>query len=494
MTLIEWKLSISTSSSVSTASTPLSVTTSTPAQGTQQSSLGSSRTGGSSSDAGWPIRRRGEASDLSTDEGGADIEATNLTLRPPLHSHASWSGAIPGRSTSEEYSTITPEEGLAVPAGRAHSNSAYSYFSSLPTTPTELIPPSALVPGSEGAHAYTDRRSFRSSTGVLLLTSSTSDAESRKRTRAEQNREKMKAYHRRVMQQREALTSVLSDMSAHVGTIPMASVRARAGSMLGSDARESSSSIGRSTQEPSWSVSLRNKQKQESKARLRKREIDQVHELGLYANYASATLARCSSGAASSSTGSEDYRDEQGSSATAWRQLHAQQVAEADVHMSQAIARVFMRHRPNWIALISAEQRLAGEVAKLSPGTQEERSAHGMGGGGDTGSDTLAGKGIKALIDRIQMDERAGVLATPMGHSAPMLPRLSMYDQQNQLAQGSGGMGSPGSAIGVMGGEALRSTPGQLSAGSSGYDQTGLAGAGPLVVSPGTTEYGGSTA
>ncbi|SPO30385.1 uncharacterized protein UTRI_06315 [Ustilago trichophora] len=502
VSLIDSKLSISTSTSASSASTPLSITTTVPIPAPHPGSEVSRRTSVPSSDSEWPKRRRGEASNSATEDGGADIDSSNLTLRPPLQSHASWSGGMPGRSTSEEHNTITPEEALAAHQGRAHNSSAYSYFSSLPTTPTELISPTSLIPAQEG-HASTDRRTYRSNTGLIPLTSS-SDPDSRKRTRAEQNREKMKAYHRRVMQQREALTSVLTDMSAHVGAIPMSSMRAGAGSLpglIGGDGAASirmmevaprdgtMSSFGRSTQEQTWSVSLRNKQKQESKARLRKREIDQVHELGLYANYATAILGRSSKSGPLATTGaSSRLNDEAKSPSTSWRQLHAHQVAEADVHMSQAILRVFLRHRPTWIALISAEQRLATEVAKLSPKTEEVQSLQAEGKDADG---TSTGKGIKALIDRLQMEERAGTLAISTAEATTSLPGGPLYDHQNQLARGNAGMYT--SALitggGADGTSRAAAAATQQFAGQGTFSQPGLMEGGTLILSPGASDY-----
>ncbi|SPO31645.1 uncharacterized protein UTRI_06315_B [Ustilago trichophora] len=505
VSLIDSKLSISTSTSASSASTPLSTTTTAPIAAPHPSSGVSSRTSVPSSDSEWPKRWRGETSNSATEDRGADIDSTNLTLRPPLQSGASWSGGIPGRSNSEEHNTNTPEEALAAHQDRAHSISAYSYFSSLPTTPTELISPTSLIPAQEG-HPYTDRRTYRSNTGLIPMTSS-SDPDSRKRSRAEQNREKMKAYHRRVMQQREALTSVLTDMSAHVGAIPVSSIRAGTGSLLGlmggdataaigtlegAQGAGAMSSFGRSTQEPNWSVSLRNKQKQESKARLRKREIDQVHELGLYANYAMDILTRSPESDSTATRGAQNRpNNEANGSSTPWRQLQAHQMAEADAHMSQAILRVFLRHRPTWIALISAEQRLSTEVAKLSPRTEEVQSLQAEGRDAD---DSSTEKGIKALIDRIQMEERAGTLAISTAEARAPLAGGSLYDHQNQLARENAVMGKAGSMMGGGGGGTSRSASAaaaaQQLAGQGAYNRPGFMEGGTLILSPGASELG----
>lgn len=392
---------------------------------------------------------------------------------------------------------------MAAPEGRSHSNSAYSYFSSLPTTPTELLSPHGVIGTQQDAsHPYVDRRAYRSGSGMLTMTSST-DSEMRKRTRAEQNREKMKAYHRRVMQQREALSSILMDMNAHVGASPVQSMRTTGG-MLGSLMGEASSmgnaeglsggtasSIGRSAQEPSWSVSLRNKQKQESKARLRKREIDQVYELRLYANYASAILTRAAGG--SSSTDSGYSRNSDGTSrsgeeqSTPWRQLNAQQAGDADVHMSHAILRVFLRHRQSWIALISAEQRLASEVAKMSPRTEEEMPLGDAAGSASHAS----GKGIKALIERVQMEERAGTLSIPMREPMSVLSGASVYDAPGQLSHGGAGMGASRSTMSGVGAGAQRGGPSPQYLGAGSYHQGGMMEAGGMALSPGGSEYGG---
>ncbi|SNX87878.1 uncharacterized protein MEPE_06589 [Melanopsichium pennsylvanicum] len=493
VSLIDSRLSISNSTTASSGSTTLSMGASAPLLRAQGNSGISSRTFLPSSNLDWSKRRRGKASDMSTEDSGADIDATNLTLRPPLQSHASWSSGVPERSTSEEYNMMTAEEILSAQHARAHSSSAYSYFSSLPTTPTEMLSTDSLLQHQEGSHAYADRRTHRSNSGLLPLTSSF-DPASRKRTRAEQNREKMKAYHRRVMQQREALSSVLMDVSSHVGSIPTStSTEAGTGSLMGTVGAEvqplleigqsssvagTMSSFERSTQGPSWSVSLRNKQKQESKARLRKREIDQVYELSSYARYATAMLTRTSTGA--------DFRggseSKPGSSATPWRQLHKHQVAEADLHVSQAILRVFLRHRPSWIALVSAEQRLAGEVAKLFPRKEKEKMLQEE--GRDRESGASAGKEIKGLIERIQMQERMGTLAINIsGEQIPSVPGTSLYDQQDYFARSSAGIANtdagPSRAAAVQ----------QIVAQSGRSQPVFLQDGGAMLLSPSASEY-----
>lgn len=459
--LLDSSQPISTSRSTSSASTPPSITATTHLHMARDSSGISSRTSFPSSDAEWPARR---TSGSAVDGAGADIDSVNLTLRPPLHSHTPWPENLPRRSTSEEHSMITPEEAMAASQGRAHSNSVYSYFSSLPSTPTELLSPNALMPAQEGSRPYTDHKTLRTSisTGGLPMTSPV-DPDSRKRTRAEQNREKMKAYHRRVMQQREALTSILTDMSTHVGPMTMLSAGTGAGthpSMGTVDVTSgagTSSSTGRSTHEQSWSVSLRNKQKQESKARLRRREIDQVRDLAVYANSAAATLTRATE-------------------------------AEHNVHITHAILRVFQRHRPSWVALISAEQRLASELTKISPTTEEPQGPQIEAREGDSRTGIGAGKGIKGLIDRIQMEERAGTLAVGAPESQARFSGAIVYDHLNPVARRSINVGGPGSFMGAGGGGALRAATAQSYQGP--YSQTSFLETGNMVLSPDTSDYG----
>lgn len=433
-----------------------------------------------STDSEWHTKRSTEASEVLKESAGLNAASTSLALRPPVQSNTWWSRGVPGRSASEEGSMMTPNEPVASHSERAHSNSTVSYFSSLPSTPSAVFPPGSLMSPQEGTHSYLDQSMYGSRTGMLAMTS-TSDPDSRKRTRAEQNRDKMKAYHRRVMQQREALTSVLADMAVHVGSVPMPAIRldergsqTPAGMAEGPSGAATTSSMGRGVQEPNWSVSLRNKQKQESKARLRKREIDQVHELEQYASFATATLVR-----SARPTG-----DEQGCTAAAWQQLQGQQVSDTDMHTTHAILRVFLRHRPNWVALISAEQRLASEVAKLWPNTDEGRMP---GGGGEAASSEGMGsdKGIKALLDRIQMDERAGTLVIPAAESTPTIPGPSLYD-----ARGSAGTSgaSPFMAAAVAG--RARAATLQPFHGQSGYSQPAFMHAAPMVISPGLSDYG----
>ncbi len=177
---------------------------------------------------------------------------------------------------------------------------------------------------------------------------SSSDSDSRKRTRAEQNREKMKAYHRRVMQQREALTSVLTDMSAHVGAIPLATMRTASGGLLGSmmgetstagsadGASGSSSMASQDATHPNQAGPSRcaTSKSRNPKLDFANEKSDQVYELGLYANYATATLTRAAGGDGA------NRGDQDGQGSTPWRQLRAHQMVEADVHMSHAILRV----------------------------------------------------------------------------------------------------------------------------------------------------------
>ncbi|ETS60432.1 hypothetical protein PaG_05644 [Moesziomyces aphidis] len=484
--------SMTVSAPSSAASTPPPLTAMTSIRAPYHSSSVSSRASFPSSDADWPLRRHADLSDSAVEEGDADIDSANLMLRPPLQGQAQWPVGISRRSTSEEHNAITPDEAMAATQTRTHSNSVYSYFSSLPATPTELLSPDGVVSSQEGAQSYMDRRPYRSNSGLLASTSAALESDTRKRTRAEQNREKMKAYHRRVMQQREALTTVLAEMSAHVGTIPMLSTRTNAAGLLGLFSGEASSSVGgdgasgsasassvgRSAPESSWSLSLRNKQKQESKARLRKREIDQVYELSLYANYANATLSRPGAAGTSTSPGSRGGSgapgtgDVQGGMSTAWRQLETAQMAEADAQMTHAILRVFLRHRPSWIALISAEQRLASEVAKLSPRTEDGAGAMDGGSAGDGSPGSGAGKGIKALIDRVQMEERAGTMSMLSLESAHMLSRGMMS---------GAGVNQPGPLLDASG------RPRYASQGS--YGASVLLDAGAVVLSPGR-EYG----
>ncbi|CBQ71271.1 conserved hypothetical protein [Sporisorium reilianum SRZ2] len=475
--LLDSHLTISTSTSASSASTPASVAMATPSHSAPMSSGVSSGASVPSSDSGWQMRRNTEASDPSKESSGTDIDATNLALRPPAPSTTWWPRGAAGRCASEEGSLTTPNDAPSTHPGRAHSNSAVSYFSSLPSTPTSVFPAGALVSAAEGAHAY-EQGAYGTRAGVLALTSA-SDAEARKRTRAEQNRDKMKAYHRRVMQQREALTSVLADMAVHVGAVPIPAVRLDGridapAAAEGASAAAQSGAMGRGAQEPNWSVSLRNKQKQESKARLRKREIDQVHELEQYASFASGTLMR-----SSRATGGE-----QGGTATAWHQMQAQHVSDADVHTTHAVLRVFLRHRPNWVALISAEQRLASEVAKLWPSTDEGRMS-GAGGGEAASSDGLGSdKGIKTLLDRIQMEERAGTLVVPAAESTSMV-----YDPQSHMARGSAASStSPFMATSASG--RTRAATLQPFQGHSGYSQPAYMHATPMVISPGLSDYG----
>lgn len=465
----------STSTSTLSASTPLSLAATAPTLAPNDHSGTSSRTSVPTMDADWASQRRDEAGGAFVTDTSAHFDPTSLIPHPSLHQQASWSGET-RRSASEENETYTPEETMALPQGRAHSNSAYSYFSSLPTTPIEQVPGHSVThPHHRASHPSADGTTYRSGPS-MLSTSSSTDSESRKRTRAEQNRDKMKAYHRRVMQQREALTSVLLDMSAHVGSLPLSPTRARSGALSGSMLGEGASmgnvegtssagiesSIGRSTQESSWSVSLRKKQKQESKARLRKREIDQVYELGLYANFARANLMHAAG-----------TRSNDGSS----RSGLTQNATEADMHVSHAILRVFLRQRPSWIALISAEQRLAGEVAKVSLPMEDEQTWSSETGGS-------AGKRIKAPIDHIQMEERAGRLAISV--SEPLAVLRGSHEAPSPMSFGGsravlGGVGPGGQRLSVS----------QQYLGAGGYHQAGMTEAG-MALSPGTFQYGGT--
>uniref|UniRef100_V5EQ85 Uncharacterized protein n=2 Tax=Kalmanozyma brasiliensis (strain GHG001) TaxID=1365824 RepID=V5EQ85_KALBG len=428
-TIIDSRVRMSASTSASSTSTPASMKASVPILSTRTTgSSFSSIASHPSSDAGSSKRKRREASELSQD----GIESTSLVLRPPLQSHTSWSGETVGRSASEEY-MITPDSASAYPS-RSEGNPT-SYFSSLPSTPTEGI---SALSTQDAAHPYLDRRPHRSSTTLGPLTS-TSDSDSRKRSRAEQNREKMKAYHKRVMQQREALASVLADMTAHVGSVPLPPTRR---SSAHSEDTSTTRARGSGTSEQSWSVTMRNKQKQESKARLRKREIEQVHELRLFASHAVTSLY---------GKGMQD------------------KVGDADRHMAHAIVRVFARNRANWTALTSAEQRLMGEVAKLSLSEDEERLLR------QAGSNEV----IKMLIDRIQMEERTGTFSLST-ESTPLLGSSS-YDHR-------GGSSATGPFL-TSGSTASRATSIQQFARQSGFSPS-LVHPGSLMISPGSSEYG----
>ncbi|TKY87468.1 hypothetical protein EX895_003482 [Sporisorium graminicola] len=478
--LIDTHLQISASTSASSASTPASIATATPGCSAPMSTGLSSGASVPSSESGWQTRRGTQSSEIPKESGDTDIDSASLTLAPPVQSNTWWSRGVPGRSASEEGTMMTPNEALPTHPGRAHSNSAVSYFSSLPSTPTAVFPPGSLMSPQDGTHTYLDQGMYGSRAGVLPMTS-TLDADSRKRTRAEQNRDKMKAYHRRVMQQREALTGVLADMAVHVGSVQMTvlqldgnDTQASAGRIEGSSEASASGSTSRGTQEPNWSVSLRNKQKQESKARLRKREIDQVRELEQYASFASGTLSR-----SSRSTGGD-----QGNSATAWQQLQGHQVSDSDMNTTHAILRVFLRHRPNWVALISAEQRLASEVAKLWPTVDEGRMLRGAEGEAVPGDGPDSDKGIKALLDRIQMEDRKGTLAVSAAETTSMV-----YDPHSHTPRGSAGSSGASSFMATAVAGRARATTLQPFQGQSGHSQTAFMHTTPVVMSPGLSDY-----
>ncbi|GAC94189.1 cytochrome P450 monooxygenase [Pseudozyma hubeiensis SY62] len=494
---IDSRIVTSTSTSASSASTPASIRTTTPIHGAPGTSAISSGSSLPSSDAGW--QRRGHR--RVEEDMGPDIESANLTLQPPPQTHAVWSQRAPDRSPSEESSMMTPEEAISLQLERSQGGLAHPYFSSLPTTPTEMYASDTLSAASqEGNQPHSNRRMYASGAAALSMTS-TSDGDSRKRTRAEQNREKMKAYHRRVMQQREALTRVLADMTANVGFLPADAAQLNPNASTGladGDGREgaagteTSGSIGRAPQESSWSVSLRNKQKQESKARLRKREIEQVHELGLYASYACATLSRSHSSDAETTpwmgqgnagdAAARRTEGERSSSAMPWRQLGEQQVSDADLYMSNAIVRTFLRHRSDWIALISAEQRLASEVSKLFPSTDDAgASGGGMSAGGDEAVSTRSH--IKVLIDRVQMEERAGRLMMAGPDSTAMGRATSANDPSR--SPGGTSPSSPFMAADAANAARIAAT------GPGTYGQHGYMQAGAVLLSPSSSEYGG---
>lgn len=459
--IIDSRLRVSASASASSASTPASIKMSAPLANTRAGSSFSSMTSQRSSDADSQKRKNSEVS----------IDDERLTLRPPLPSLTSWGGETVGRSASEEYSMVTPDEVEATIPSRSLSNPAVSHFSSLPATPTEGIATMTHLSAQDAAHPYFDRRPHRSNT--TLSVTSTSDPDTRKRSRAEQNREKMKAYHKRVMQQREALAGMLADLTAHVGSVPLPSSRQAgsssvAGSHTSDETTTMTKSTPRNTSEPSWSITLRNKQKQESKARLRKREIDQVHELRLYASYAMTILLRSSE---SPMTGS--YQKSSGMSGSHDEHWRGQPVSEADKHTTHAIVRAFARNRSNWTALISAEQRLMGEVAKLTLSGDEERMLRGAG----------SNEVIKALIDRIQMEERAGTFVLPATDSTSMYGGPSSYDSRGSVASSSA---SPFLTTGSM---ASRPPTIQQLARHSGFSPS-LMHPGSLVISPGSSDYG----
>ncbi|KAJ9475952.1 Cytochrome P450 monooxygenase [Pseudozyma hubeiensis] len=497
VSFIDSRMATSASTSASSASTPASLRTTTPIGGVSGTSAISSGASLPSSDAEWQERRNRRVED----DTGVDIESANLTLHPiSPQTHAVWSQGAPDKTPSEDSSMMTPEEAIALQLGRSQGSLTHTHFSSLPTTPTELYASSSLSASHEGTQPPANRRTYASGAAALSMTS-TSDGDSRKRTRAEQNREKMKAYHRRVMQQREALTSVLADMTANVGFLPADAARPDANAstgLAGGDGREgatgseTSGSIGRAPQESSWSVSLRNKQKQESKARLRKREIEQVHELGLYASYACATLSRSRSSDAEATTwmgqgnagdvAARRVEGERSSSAMSWRQVEEQQVSEADLYMSNAIVRTFLRHRSDWIALISAEQRLASEVSKLFPSTDDAGSSRGgMSAGGDEIVSTRAN--IRALIDRVQMEERAGRLIMAGADSTAMGRATSMNEQSR--SRGGTSPLSPFMTADAASASRIAAT------GPEPYGQHGYVQAGAVLLSPSSSEYGG---
>lgn len=493
----------SASTSTSSASTPASITIKAPIHSAQTMSGVSSGASVPSSDTDWHTRRRTGVRTMSNDNVALDIESTNLTLRHPLQSHASWSEGAPGQSPSEDGTMITPEEIMTLHSRRAQGSSAHSYFSSLPTTPTEMFSPSSLSSSQEGSQPFLARRLLGSGTGPLSMTSA-SDSDSRKRARVEQNREKMKAYHRRVMQQREALTSVLADVTSNVGSIPVSASRLGASPLTSPTSTRvseepageaTSSSIGRSSQEPSWSAAVRNKQKQESKARLRKREIDHVHELGMYARYATATLVRSFGPDATDPTravsaqsriaGPSRAGADQISPATTWRQLDSQHVSEADLHMSHAIVRVFLRHRSNWIALISAEQRLAVEVSKLSSNTE---SSSGSGGGGS--DEPGSSRSIKELLDWIQSEEQAGRMVIPGADATPMALEISTYEHVHSRAS----MSAPASMMSLAGAVTSRVAAGSPASQHferpAGYNPSNYLQTGATLLSPSSSDYG----
>lgn len=243
------------------------------------------------------------------------------------------------------------------------------------------------------------------------------DLDSRKTSRAERNRLKMKAYHKRVMQQREVLTNVLADLRVAVGPPPLSSLdtmaqdggrRSRPGSISnasqmgipgrasghGSDKvsmsnSESPGATGGANANTNGSgTSHRNKQKQESKARLRRQEIEQVYHLGLYSEYASAHLEDNGFGGPRTDRGLADLW----SSDVLRDRVHAREIAKTIVHILQ-------RHRSSWEALVSVEQRLLTEVLRM----RNAEDAQGM--------EQESHKVIRALIQRLEYDytEAGGV-------------------------------------------------------------------------------------
>lgn len=499
----------STSTSTSSASTPLPATTNTSAYALQSDTGVSSTSFLPISEASLSAQRQISSLDLARADGGEDPTPSNLSLRPPQVLQGRWPGVSEG-SPSEEYAMTTLEEGMSTPQDRA---STYSYFSSLPTTPSELLSPTPVRTTQQDPHAKTDRRTHRSNTGLFPMTSFSSDPESRKRTRAEQNREKMKAYHKRVMQQREALTNILTDMSAHVGPIPLSWTNTRTASQLADRKGEShfstdmaggnlesafTSPIERGTQEPIWSATLRNKQKQESKARLRKREIVQVQELGLYATYAHAALPRPAEPNSSVAAGGSDFQgtdatraeNDQSRPDTSWWQIHTQVGAGEELYKPHATLRVFLRHRPNWIALISAEQRLASEVAKLSLNTEEGQLAAEGAKAKDNAPGALENKRVKALLDQIQIREMEGTLDSSLIEPPAALVGPSASAQASHFVGEDAGIRPLASSVELSGVKASRMSLQQRSPTQTRHFQTGSMGATGSILPPAGSDFG----
>lgn len=308
-------------------------------------------------------------------------EDAALTIRPPLHTSFS--------------------------AERFPNSAGLPYFSSLPTTPSEPFSPDrSLGPfdTSTGETRQGRTVTHRDSSGWL------SDGRKTK-SRAEQNREKMRAYHRRVMQQREAMSNILTEMTMQLNAISPGSGRPRSNSSItqgsqstspsASDAVSDSGLPGSSRRSAPEPTTLRNRQKQESKARLRKREIDQVYELGQYAALVNRGLAPSNASYEAAPTGSR-YSMPQPSGAV---------LPETDERMVHTIIRVFQQFRAVWGALVACEQRLASEAHKVStPG--EAYSIHDE--KLEESHPTLGCRCIEILVASLQSEERRASFREPM--------------------------------------------------------------------------------
>ncbi|PWY97880.1 hypothetical protein BCV70DRAFT_202374 [Testicularia cyperi] len=374
-----------------------------------------------SSISGWSARQ--------TTDTSAEIPSGQLTIRPPLHTSASWSEAWDRSAGSDAPPSITPDDLPTATHGRAAGSSESSSYFGESQTPTQssMLSPTQMFTSPFDPHG--DARLLGSSAivssaavSVLHRDSSSSGSQTdgrRHKSRAEQNREKMKAYHRRVMQQREALTTILAELVSQIGPLPPSSLATRAGhsAMLSQDFPDTygtlhgsggwtdpgpSASSSRGSSDAGWTVSLRNRQKQESKARLRKREIDQVFELGLYADYANAGLVRGARNDEIHGSSLGHLRATGG--VAAWSNQGVYDSMETSPQMTEAILRIFRRHRSSWTALISAEQRLAGEVVKLQHGDSGDSAMSDM---AEAARLNGGRKTIKALVEHLQLEERS---------------------------------------------------------------------------------------